>query len=200
MKNPLQQLLFLPVILFILSSCQKTVESNTNQSVDAPQKGQFFEYIIRKGQHYANFNAYQSVEYEELNFVVKFDKTAEYRAVDPDNQEDINKLYGFSDNNAEHQQFSARFGWNWARDSLRLYAYVYNHGEIDSKEIISIQPGQAYHCSIKVSGGNYFFSVDNTKVEMHRASTNSRSIGYKLYPYFGGDEAAPHAIHIWIKE
>ncbi|MEO5783498.1 MAG: hypothetical protein ABIQ07_09520 [Ginsengibacter sp.] len=33
-----------------------------------------------------------------------------------------------------------------------------------------------------------------------RTSTTAKAIGYKLYPYFGGDETAPHEIDIWIKE
>jgi len=35
---------------------------------------------------------------------------------------------------------------------------------------------------------------------MSRASSTATAVGYKLYPYFGGDEAAPHDINIWIKE
>ncbi len=35
---------------------------------------------------------------------------------------------------------------------------------------------------------------------MPRASTTVKSSGYKLYPYFGGDEFAPHDVRVWIKE
>ncbi|MGI8584585.1 MAG: hypothetical protein ACR2KX_20540 [Chitinophagaceae bacterium] len=33
-----------------------------------------------------------------------------------------------------------------------------------------------------------------------RTSTTVKANGFKLYPYFGGDETAPHNIYIWIKE
>jgi hypothetical protein len=35
---------------------------------------------------------------------------------------------------------------------------------------------------------------------MPRKSTTIKAVGYKLYPYFGGDELAPHPVSIWIKE
>jgi hypothetical protein len=30
-------------------------------------------------------------------------------------------------------------------------------------------------------------------------ATTPKGQGYQLYPYFGGDETAPHDINIWIK-
>jgi hypothetical protein len=196
----LQKLILSSAFLLILLSCKKNSTTDIDPKLNMPQSGQFYEYIIREGQHYANFNAFQSVQYRELKFVVKFDNSAEYSTIDASNQEDINKLYGFSDNNADHHQFSARFGWNWARGSLRLYAYVYNNGERSSKEIIAIQPGQEYGCSIKVAGDKYIFSVGTAGVETYRASTTELATGYKLYPYFGGNETAPHDVRILIKE
>jgi hypothetical protein len=187
-------------LLFLLTSCKKAVESAIDHATNAPKKGELIEYTIPQGQHYATQNTFQAVSYDELKFTVQFDSSAVYHTTDPKNQEDINKLYGFSDNNAEHQQFSARFGWNWARNALRLYAYVYNNGERISKEIISVQIGDTYTCSIKISSDHYIFSANNVKVEMLRNSTTANAVGYKLYPYFGGDETAPHEIDIRIKE
>jgi hypothetical protein len=28
----------------------------------------------------------------------------------------------------------------------------------------------------------------------------TKAKGYQLYPYFGGNELAPHDMHIWIKD
>lgn len=184
----------------LLTSCKKAVESAIDHAAGAPKKGELITYTIPKGQHYATQNTFQSVNYDELKFTVQFDSSAVYYTTDPRNQEDINKLYGFSDNNAEHQQFSARFGWNWARNALRLYAYVYNNGERSSKEITSVNIGSTYTCSIKILPGHYLFSVEDSNTEMLRGSTTASAVGYKLYPYFGGDETAPHEINIRIKE
>ena len=187
-------------MLLFFSSCKKAVQAVIDHGLNTPKKSESVKYIISQGQHYANQNAFQPVEYDELKFAVKFDSTAVYQTAVSANQEDINKLYGFSDNNAEHQQFSARFGWNWARESLRLYAYVYNNGERSFREITSIQIDKEYSCSIKVSGDHYIFSANNVIVEMSRSSKTSKAEGYKLYPYFGGNETAPHDINIWIRE
>src|SRR6185369_11664700 len=151
MTQPKGLLLLFSICLFI--SCKKSVQQNNNVST-----GQFDKYIIYAGNHYADHNPYQPVQYDELKFTVKFDSSCIYQTTDPPNQEDINKLYGFSDNNAQHQQFSARLGWNWAREALHLYAYTYNNGVRDSKEISAIPIGVDQTCSIKVLGDKYIFS------------------------------------------
>jgi hypothetical protein len=45
----------------------------------------------------------------------------------PENQYDINKLWGFSEG-INNQYNSARIGWSWNNDALRLYGYVYAKG------------------------------------------------------------------------
>src|SRR4051812_45761020 len=90
------------VMLLLFSSCKKIVETVTNNSVISPKTGEFYQYVIRQGQHYTDNNNFQRVEYDELKFTVKFDSTSIYQTIDPANQEDINKLYGFSDNNSTH--------------------------------------------------------------------------------------------------
>ena len=60
--------------------------------------------------------------------------------------------------------------------------------------------GSELHCSIKVQGEVYQFTVDGKTETMPRMSTTQNGKGYQLYPYFGGDEGAPHDVRIWIKE
>ncbi|MGI8584586.1 MAG: hypothetical protein ACR2KX_20545 [Chitinophagaceae bacterium] len=79
-----------------------------------------------------------------MNFIAKFDSTAIYSNVNPDNRLYINKLYGFSDNNPTHQQFSARFGWRWSDNALRLFGYVYNDGV--RKELGTVAIGTENNC------------------------------------------------------
>lgn len=188
MKNNF--VLFAVVALLILSCSKKaTVESNG-----------FTKYTIAKGKQYADISGYKSADYSELKFVVKFDSSAIYTTITPDNQFDINKLYGFSDNSTGHHQFSARFGWRWSDKALRLFGYVYNKGVRDSKELGIVNIGSEKTCSIKVSGDQYIFSLNGKTDYLPRASTTPTATGYKLFPYFGGDELAPHNIFIWIKE
>lgn len=159
----------------------------------------FKKFTIARGSHYADQNTLTTVESSEMKFMVKFDSSAIYKTLDPVNQYDINKLYGFSDNGAHHHQYSARFGWRWSNDSLRLFAYVYNSGQVISKEMGSFELNREINCSIRVKGEEYIFIADDHFVNMPRHASTPVGSGYQLYPYFGGDETAPHDIFIWIK-
>ncbi len=198
--------------LLFLASCTKSVDNTTSDITanNVSSKGhnlaatvtsnQFVQYTILKGQQYCDKSTYQPVKYDFLSFVVKFDSSAIYQTTNAGNQDDINKLFGFSDNNAQHQQYSARFGWRWSKNALRLFGYIYNNGVRSSKELGTVEIGTENSCSIKVSGSNYIFTLNGSSQIMPRASTTLKAEGYQLYPYFGGDEVAPHTISILIKQ
>jgi len=188
-------------IIFLLSNCSKSpdviLEDRTLTRYDP--SNYFIYFTIRAGQHFADGNTYKPIEIQELKFSVKFDSSAIYKSVLPINQYDINKLYGFSDNNEKHHQFSARFGWRWSDNELRLFAYVYNNGIVLSKVLGSVTIGKEVSCSIKVSEVDYIFTMDKITQHLPRSSSTPLAKGYLLYPYFGGDEPAPHDINVWIK-
>jgi len=194
----MKKIISLTGLLFMLFSCTKENTSllkKSHETVTGVPK-----YTIRQGQNYCDGNYVVQTSYSELNFIAKFDSTAIYSNVNPDNRLDINKLYGFSDNNSTHQQFSARFGWRWSDNALRLFGYVYNDGVRSSKELGTVAIGTENNCSIKVTEKNYVFSLNGFTDSLLRTSTTVKANGFKLYPYFGGDETAPHNIYIWIKE
>lgn len=192
--------LILPALAWLLlgTACQKQ-PLEENLSTPATSSG-FVQYVIPKGEHYANGNNYKPVDLTEMRFTVRFDSSCIYQAIIPENQLDINKLYGFSDNGALHQAYSARFGWRWSGGALRLFAYTYNNSVRDSKEIGVVPIGKELHCAIQIVKNTYVFSLDEQSVSMPRQSTTPTAKGYQLYPYFGGDEVAPHEVRIWIKE
>lgn len=194
------------VVLLSLASCTKSVDDITNntsfrgQSITATASNQFIPYTITRGQQYCDKSIYQAVKYDQLSFIVKFDSSAIYHTLTKGNQDDINKLLGFSDNNAQHHQYSARFGWRWSNNGLHLFGYIYNNGVRSSKEIGTVAIGSENSCSIKVSDNNYIFNLNGNSIKMPRESKTVKAEGYKLFPYFGGDELSPHDITIWIKE
>jgi len=188
-------------IILLFCNCSKSpdiiFENSTLTRLDL--SNYFTLFTIRSGQQFTDGNVYKPIETEELKFSVKFDSSAIYQSFLSINQYDINKLYGFSDNNAHHHQFSARFGWRWSDDALRLFAYVYNNGIVISKELGSVTLGKEVNCSIKVGEATYTFIMDEITEYLPRSSTTPIAKGYLLYPYFGGDELAPHDINIRIK-
>ena len=177
-----------------------TGEVNTVAARAKPVKStsQYTEYRIRAGQHYCDQNTIKSIRTTEMKFMARFDHTAQYQTIDPVNQYDINKLYGFSEG-IDHQYNSARIGWAWNDGALRLYAYAYINGVMESSEITTVAIGAENACSIKVSGSQYIFTVNGISKTLPRAKATLSASGYQLYPYFGGDETAPHDIYIFIK-
>jgi hypothetical protein len=197
MKN---YLFILSIAMLIFSSCSKEIEKQ--QSNISTKKGtdNYIQYTIAKGRQYSDKSIFATVKCNQLSFKVKFDSSAIYKTVADSNQYDINKLFGFSDNNADHHAYSARFGWRWSNNALRLFAYDYNISIMSFKELGTVQIGVENTCSIKVSGNEYIFSLNGTETKMPRASTTTLAEGYKLFPYFGGNESAPHTITIRIEE
>jgi len=171
----------------IYYKCEKQKKSND-----------FLKYTIPEGEHYAD--RHKRIETDNYKFQVHFDNSAIYTLPDAD-QHDINKLTGFSDNRSHHQRFSARFGWRYSDDELRLFAYVYNDGLWVEEEISIIKMNETYTCGIFVDKDQYIFYIEELEkdVSMPRAATTAKGQGYRLYPYFGGNNVAPHDIKIWLK-
>jgi hypothetical protein len=186
-------------IIFYLCSCQKAADTILKNEPSTDASG-FVLHTIKAGQHFSDKNAYRSIELSELKFTVRFDSSAIYRSRNPANQYDINKLYGFSDNDSAHHSYSARFGWRWSGNALRLFAYIYNRGEVMSKELGTIAIGAEVPCSIQATTSSYLFTVNGITERLPRMSSTPKAKGYKLYPYFGGDEAAPHDVTIYIRD
>jgi len=184
--------------------CTKSVTSNESAQSDASQAdattaNQTVTYIIPKGEHYPTPNPLVFTTASKVTFYAVFDSSCIYKTVDPQNQNDINKLYGFSDCNTQHLVNSARVGWRWSNDSLRIFAFVHNNSVMLYKEITTARIGRKINCSISCLADQYSFTVNNKTVQLPRHCTGNYT-RYKLFPYFGGDEVAPHKIKIKITE
>ena len=199
------------IALFSIISCEKDVVTKEDftqpdsflglggrkPGVDASG---FTTYTILGGQQYCVGNMYPLYSTTGMHFTAKFDSTDIYQNVNPQNQYDYNKLYGFSDNNSDHQKFSARFGWRWCHNQIELSAYTYNDGIRTIQDLGGIDMSKEHNCAILVNGSEYDFVLDGDTTVMTRTSKTRKGSGYKLLPYFGGDEVAPHTMTIKIKE
>ncbi len=183
---------------FNLSNLQPII-TTVNQS-DTSKTKPFTTYVILKGNHYCNGNYYPPFADTALYFTVVFDSSAIYHFTDPATMYDNNKLYGFADNGSFHQQFSARFGWRWFNNQLQLAAYTYNNGVVSILQLGKVDLGVENKCAIVVKGDHYNFIVNGIATSVPRASQTKEAVGYKLYPYFGGNATAPHTITILIKD
>ncbi|WP_420150423.1 hypothetical protein [Spirosoma sp.] len=158
-------------------------------------------YRIRAGQQYSDQNPLVFTHKTTLTFSATFNESAIYTTRLPENQSDINKLYGFSDCNTHHSLASARFGWNWRDNALRIYAYCYVNGQRIAQELGIAQLNVANDYQIILSESAYTFIFLGKQTVIARGCTTVESTQrYLLYPYFGGDETAPHDITIAITE
>lgn len=156
-------------------------------------------YLIRKGNNFCDQSTTRYLTVNgEMKFTARFNQSAIYTTLDPVNQYDINKLWGFSEG-FNNQYNSARIGWAYNDGALRLYGYVYAKGVRYSKEIGIVTIGSEIPCSIKLNGSSYLLTANGVTVTLPRGVTSTKASGLQQYPYFGGDERAPQDVRIEIK-
>lgn len=174
------------------------VKTGTNKGKPPAGGATYTTYLIKKGDHYCSPRPLKSVSVTEMKFYAKLNESAIYQTVDPVNQYDVNKLWGFSEG-IDNQYNSARIGWGYSDGAIRLYGYIHCKGVRYFQEIITVLPNQEVYCSIKISGNTYILSANGVSVTLPRGTTAPKASGYQQYPYFGGDEVAPQDITILIK-
>jgi hypothetical protein len=185
---------YLLVLSILFTSCDKIGVNNAGEDG-------FVTYKILKGQQSASPSQYKYYSsLMEQKFTVRFDSSAIYATVNPTNQLDINKLYGFADDDKQHHVSSARIGWRWYANRLELFGYVYNDSVRTTQLITQVPLKTDIPCTIKVDGNRYIFTANGTQATMTRTAKTSSGKGYRLYPFFGGDEMAPQDITIRIRE
>lgn len=177
-------------------SCKK--QTNIPATKENPYPG-YTEYLIPAKQHYAVNNNYDVISLKELHFKAIFDSSCIYNSYDAENIYDINKLYGFSDCSSLHHENSARAGWLWNGKTIELYAYCYINRVRKSMLLGTVPIGVPAELTMNVQPNVYQFTYNGKTITLPRHCTGNIQ-GYRLYPYFGGDETAPHDIHVYIKE
>lgn len=155
-------------------------------------------YVIPKGEHRSQ-GGFSFVSGTKFRFKAAFDSSAVYQTAQPIHQADVNKLYGFSDCYSQHHSNSARFGWRWLGGKLEIMAYCYQNGERQSEVMGSVALNKSYEYEIEIREDAYVFRLNGVEKKMLRGCSG-RVFGYKLYPYFGGQEVAPHDISIKIQD
>jgi len=181
------RILLLLLLLFI--SCSKEIDDLG-----------FRVYTIPEGEHSSgNFINHPVNSKIEFNFVL--DESAIYETEIAENQHDVNKIYGMSDFGARHQNHSIRLGWRYINSKIELCWLRHEEGRHSSGTIRTIEIDEIYNAVINITTFYYQVVVNNdTTLVRRRPSGNWGLIRrYYLYPYFGGNEFAPHDITIRIK-
>jgi len=155
------------LILLLLVSCAKEVDDLG-----------FRTYVIPKGEH-SSGTFVNHPDNSRITFDFILDESAIYYTEVPENQSDVNKIYGMSDFGKIHQK-----------------------GRHSSSTIRTIEPNEIYNATIDIKTFYYVIVIDNDTTLVRRRPEGYWGLirRYYLYPYFGGNEYAPHDITIKIKE
>ncbi|WP_162426410.1 hypothetical protein [Pontibacter pudoricolor] len=180
--------------LFVLYSCK----TDTVIPVATTSEPDTIVYTIKKGEHDTK-SPLTLRTVSTLKFEATFNASAVYQTIEKVNQADINKLYGISDCNTDHHSNSARYGWRWYNNHLEIHAYTYLNKVRKSELVGVVELNKPYSYEIQLLDNKYVFKLNDKTVELPRHCTG-KGESYQLYPYFGGDEVAPHDITIAIKE
>jgi len=136
-------------------------------------------FKIKKGNHYCSNWLYKLTHFitfkKTIMHTVMFDDSCRYDL--NENYDQVNKLFGVSQYLNPHIT-SYRIGWryNELTDKIDLYDYIYYNS------IRNIEYIRSVHIN------SYEIIILKTDIKFK----------YRLWPYFGGKEVAPHDIEILI--
>ena len=178
------------LIILLLFSCQKETDDLG-----------FRVYTIPEGDH-SSGSRFNHPTNSKISFDFILDESAIYTSEIPENQHDVNKIYGFSDFGVRHQKYSIRLGWRYIDGNIELCWLRHEEGKHSSATIRTIEPNETYRATINITTFYYQIVIDNDTTFVRRRPEGNWGLvrRYYLYPYFGGNEYAPHDITIKIKD
>jgi len=179
----MKKLLFLTTAL-ILFSCEKMDWDHGTK------------YVIKKGQHKSIVNIVPLYG-GGIKSSCRFDSSAIYD-LGNENQGDWNKLIGFSEDIRIHDN-SARISWRWniEREQIDLGYYCYVNSEVIKGHLYWLDINEPIQFMIRDDQEKQNYVIDifgNYKTVHHGQKFDDKK--FWSYPWFGGDEVAPHDITV----
>lgn len=165
-------------------------------------------YMIQAGEHGSQVvggffgDKMRTLKSNHFSFSARFDETARYQ-ISERNQDDINKLMGFADANSLHHENSIRFGWRYSieKDAIEIFAYAYQEGSRQFEYMTDMKIGETANFQIMLTDNSYELNVNGeANTSINRTSGAKAGVYYLLFPYFGGNETAPHNINVFVQE
>lgn len=162
-------------------------------------------FTIVKGKHRSDKLLYKLSRFLNFSPVMRasvvFDQSCRYE-VEGIDRLDLNKLVGFSIGWRHHVQ-SVRFAWRYdkSQDRIEIWAYIYEYGTRFTKFIGYAPFGEKVDLQITDHNRSYVFFMNYREFSKSDFFSKTRkfSIGYKLWPYFGGNLTAPHNMKLSLK-
>ena len=126
------------LILLLFISCSKEVDDLG-----------FRVYTIPAGEH-SSGSFLNHPDNSRISFKFILDESAIYTSEIPENQHDVNKIYGFSDFGVRHQKYSIRLGWRYLNNEIELCWLRHEEGRHTAATIRTIEPDVPYNATIDI--------------------------------------------------
>ena len=93
-------------------------------------------------------------------------------------------------------------GWRYINGNIELCWLRHEEGRHSSATIRIIDVDEVYRATIDIETFYYIITIDDDTTLVRRRPEGNWGLirRYYLYPYFGGNEYAPHDITIRIKD
>ena len=175
------------IILLVFTSCKKEIDDLG-----------FRVYTIPSGEH-SSGSHFNHPTNSRITFDFILDESAIYTSEIPENQYDVNKIYGMSDFGLRHQKYSIRLGWRYIDGNIELCWLKHEEGRHSSSTIRTIERDKSYKASINITTFYYEIVIDSDTTLVRRRPEGNWGLvrRYYLYPC---NEYAPHDITIKIKD
>lgn len=192
------KLKWLPILLLLSTlSCTKQTD-----------KGRW--YVIREGNHYSTTiqdRIFNRRNYDTIwEWEIMFDQYCKYHfshLEDSSNISDVNKLIGYADCGTSHTKNSIRIGWRispTSMDTIELLSYIKKDGVFVFNPLTTVTQEETFNVTIVYDYDKYICCVNGFCDIIDRDCIEFKGHKWGLFPYFGGDETAPHRMSIYIKE
>lgn len=163
------------------------------------------DVIIKKGRHFSNMSMFPILisGKNRIAYNVIFTPSCAYDIGLAD-QADINKLFGIGYFPSHHKN-SVRFGWRYdpRMEAIELLAYYYADGKREWRHVCYATINEELTCIIDIMEEGHFLVVYNNHMKLGEVILDKpigRDFGYRLKPFFGGNQKAPHDIWIRMKK
>jgi len=155
-------------------------------------------FIIKESKHSSGIHFVPHLGVKRMDKTITFTDSCKYTSAN----KDWNKLFGFS--YGHHHNTSFRIGWRFRNNKFETCLYFYINGERKERRLEYVTTDVEYRFIITVHDTKVTitYGVNGKELKSYdvRIEKINKKAGYYLFPYFGGQEVAPHKMLIKVKD
>ena len=164
-------------------------------------------FTIKKGRHFSLHGVMPQWPNKELVYEFMLTEDCWYGRNDLNKTTGVNKIIGRS-MGLNHKKNSVRIGWQPVFNKkldFHLYIYIHENGKKYQYDVARIKADIRYVVRFRFADGGIYADmgeIDNrvyTDIGFYDHNFKPK-VGWKLFPYFGGDSHAPWDMKLFAKK